>query len=284
VRGRIIALIVFFSFVCGLSLRFIPGLLSDYTSNDRELCLSKIVESDRLDDVKNYLGAESALVIFDIDNTLAAPPYEIGTDQWFAFALQKKQAEGASITEALKAVLPLYYQIHCCIPLCLIEETIPELFQMLCNQEVPVIALTARSDVLKQCTIKQLTGAGICLPFIGLSDCELRVTFEVPSTFTQGIIFCGKNDKGKVLFHMLDQVNYKPTKIIFVDDKYSNLASVERVCIQHKIPFIGIRYSRLDDRVSQFDPVKAEQELQSVMGRNFDESMILAQEQVGVIY
>ena len=73
------------------------------------------------------------------------------------------------------------------------------------------------------------------------------------------------------LFYMLDKAGYKPNKIIFIDDKHSNLASVERACIKRKIQFIGIRYSQLDEQVVQFDPKKAEEEFKNLFGKELKE-------------
>jgi len=234
------------------------------------ICLSQIIESDHLDEIKRHLDSCS-LVLFDIDNTLVAPHYSIGTDQCFTHLCQQKQKEGWTITKAIDSILPLYYQIHDHIPLYVAESSIPYLLHYLTAQSIPTIMLTARSVCLKDQTIKQLKDAGISLPFTELVDEEIQVVLDVPALYTYGIIFCGNNDKGDVLFYMLDKAGYKPNKIIFIDDKYSNLASVECVCIKRKIQFIGIRYSQLDEQVVQFDPKKAEEEFKNLFGKELKE-------------
>ena len=45
----------------------------------------------------------------------------------------------------------------------------------------------------------------------------------------------------------------------------SHLLDVEKVCLENKIRFIGIRYGKLDDFVAQFDPVRAEEQLSQLL-------------------
>lgn len=251
-------------------------------SHDQKV-ISLIVESDQLDDIKQYINQDKTLVVFDLDNTLVAPKLEIGTEQWFNYTLRHMQ-NGHKMQDAIDALLPLFFQINQHIPLYLTENIIPELLQSLYKQDIPVIAVTARSDILKDCTIKQLCNAGIELPFIGFGEKEIKETFRVPMSFVHGIIFSANNDKGLLLFYILDQVGYRPNKIIFVDDKYNNVAMVARACAEHKVPFVGIRYSRLDERVAQFDSVKAEQQLQDLLGHNLDGCIKQAQIEIGTIY
>jgi len=246
--------------------------------------ISLIIESDQLNDIKQYLNQDKTLVVFDLDNTLVAPKLEIGTEQWFNYTLRHMQNKGYKTQDAIDALLPLFFQINQYIPLYLTENIIPELLQSLHEQHIPVISLTARSDILKDCTVKQLSNAGIELPFIGFGEKEIKETFNVPALLWQGIGFCANNDKGMVLFYMLDQVGYRPNKIIFVDDKYSNIAMVARACVEHKVPFVGIRYSRLDERVAQFDLLKGEQQLQELLGHDLDGCIKQAQIEIGTIY
>ena len=40
--------------------------------------------------------------------------------------------------------------------------------------------------------------------------------------------------------------------MLFINDKASHLKEVERACEQAKIPFIGLRYGFLDEKVKRF--------------------------------
>jgi len=246
--------------------------------------LSQIVETDRLDTLKRFLNGKSTLVIFDIDNTLVIPYDLIGTEEWFMRLLESKMKEGASFIEAKKQILPLYYEVHNCISVKFTEPDINSLFKFLIKKNIPYIALTARSDIFKQCSNRQLTEVGLKLPFKGLEQYHIRAQFENPVEFDEGVIYCGSSDKGEVLFYMLDKICFKPENIIFVDDKVSNLLDVQRVCLKRKIPFIGLRYSKLDDNGYIVDLDKSDQELKKLLGYTTSESIVLAQKKYGPIY
>ena len=114
------------------------------------ITLSEIIESDTLNEIKSYLDDNSTLVVFDLDNTLVMPRHEIGSEQWFRAILDQKKKEGFSGQQAVQEIVPLYYQINCAIPLYLVEDCIPDLLALLDEQKIPVIALTARSDLFKE--------------------------------------------------------------------------------------------------------------------------------------
>jgi len=246
--------------------------------------LSQIVETDQLDTVKSFLDEKSTLVIFDIDNTLVTPYDLIGTEQWFVNLLESKMKEGLSLPEAKKQILPLYYEVHNSISVKFTEPDINLLFEWLMNNHILYIALTARSDIFKYCSNRQLNEVGLKLPFKGLDQHHIRAHFENPVEFDEGVIYCGSSDKGDVLFYMLDQVGFKPEKIIFVDDRVSNLLSVQRVCLKRNIPFIGLRYSRLDGNEYIFDSGKSDEELKKLLGHTTGECLVLAQKKYGEIY
>lgn len=60
--------------------------------------------------------------------------------------------------------------------------------------------------------------------------------------FKNGIVFTAGMPKGDVLKQFLLYANFKPIKIIFIDDKLQNLKSVEAFCLQENISFIGFEY------------------------------------------
>lgn len=64
------------------------------------------------------------------------------------------------------------------------------------------------------------------------------------SLFKDGILFLGdeKSTKGALLVQFLDKIQWKPKKIIFIDDKMSYLSSVETALNAAKIPFQGYQY------------------------------------------
>ncbi len=68
------------------------------------------------------------------------------------------------------------------------------------------------------------------------------------SLFKDGVLFLGdeKSTKGALLVQFLDKVQWKPKKVIFIDDKMSHLSSVETALNEAKIPFQGYQYKGVE--------------------------------------
>lgn len=61
--------------------------------------------------------------------------------------------------------------------------------------------------------------------------------------FKDGILFACRLSKGEVLKAFLKQINYKPRKIIFVDNQLKNIKTVEQYCASEGIEYIGFHYN-----------------------------------------
>ncbi|MBA3238763.1 MAG: DUF2608 domain-containing protein [Parachlamydiaceae bacterium] len=53
--------------------------------------------------------------------------------------------------------------------------------------------------------------------------------------------------------HLLKQINHFPQKVLFVDDKLNHVQSLEGPLAELNIDYIGVRYSKADERVQEFD-------------------------------
>lgn len=58
--------------------------------------------------------------------------------------------------------------------------------------------------------------------------------------YQNGIIFTARADKGMILERIFAHYNYYPKKILFIDDKYKNLTSIEKLSERYNIKFDGI--------------------------------------------
>jgi hypothetical protein len=70
---------------------------------------------------------------------------------------------------------------------------------------------------------------------------EIPAKHGVPLT-KHGVTFTALEPKGLLLDAVLKYNNLKPQKIIFIDDKLSNLQSVEATCKSLNITFVGVQY------------------------------------------
>ncbi len=60
--------------------------------------------------------------------------------------------------------------------------------------------------------------------------------------FKDGVLCCDIFSKSECLKAFLSQIQWKPKKIIFIDDLLRNLVDVEELCVQEKIEYVGIEY------------------------------------------
>lgn len=234
---------------------------------------SYIFESDSIQDVLQF-AEHGSMVVFDLDNTLVCPKKEVGSVQWFDHMLKQKMKRGMGVEDALTELLPLSFEVQNHIDLCPVESKTVDVLQELRKKEIVTVALTARSDTLVTRTMLQLQEIEIDFNAENGFNRELILEYPRPVLLKNGIIFCANNDKGSVLFSILTLVDYHPKKIIFVDDKLDHLFEVERACLRNAVNFIGIRYSKLDPVVAQFDPVRAEHELSLLLDKDIRGSLL----------
>lgn len=78
--------------------------------------------------------------------------------------------------------------------------------------------------------------------------------------FKNGILFLGdeKNTKGSLLIQFLEKMQWKPKKVIFIDDKMPHLISVETALNEAKISFQGYQYKGVEQLPKEFDEEIAE--------------------------
>lgn len=221
------------------------------------LC-GKIIETETILSIFNYLDpseyGNKTLIVLDIDNTIAETyPTELGGDQWFFAKVEHYLNGGYAYYDAVKAVIPLYETLQNQTKMVLIEPCIIDLLQNLKKNNIIVIALTARPITLLGRVIQQLKEIGIV--FEDFADISITNYHHDYYGLQNGIIASGVlgNKKGEVLFEMLEYLNYKPEVLIYIDDKITNVINVVDESEKRKIPkIIGIRYSRLDEKVRRF--------------------------------
>lgn len=218
-----------------------------------------IIESNRLATVLDYISSlNNTLVIFDIDNTLAHPAKELGSDEWFCHHLEQKKAEGFDWLTAVYYTLPILYYAQFHIDLVPTESGIPELIEYLIKNNIAVMALSTRSLPIAERTAEQLDNINIYFFIPDINPNDLVLPMKYPCFYKDGILFSGDNDKGETLSYFFDIMDYHPELVIFIDDKMKHLLSVEKALQNHQIQFVGIRYSGCDEQVKNFNPTKSD--------------------------
>jgi len=223
------------------------------------------IDIDSMKDIKQYITDTDTLIVFDIDNTLLTPPTDLGSDQWFSYLVQEKVNRGMSRAEAVAQVLPLYYHVHSIVDLISTEASLHEHITLLKQHCDYSLCLTARSLPMVEKTVEQLNNNKLI--FHDSEHQERELGLAHPSLYKDGVLFCGMNDKGEVLLRFLELIDYHPKAIIFVDDKEKYLASVEAAARKMNIKFVGLRYTRCDNRVIAYNHEATQQELQEFLAQ-----------------
>lgn len=263
-------------FIAGCCLLLILGLIIFFSTKKTSSDL--IVESMSIEDIYQHIKPsefnEDTLVIFDIDNTIAypGPNYHLGSEQWFYSTLENYQAQGMTSDQALAALLPLSFQILEYTWMVPVEPTTVHAINDLQKKGIIAIALTARSLDLTHRTLEQLWRIGIHFNGKGPAQCPIvsDSNGKPPALYIQGIIFSAGRDKGEALIDWLNQMNYHPKKIIFIDDKIKNITTVQKAVRKRNYPFVGLRYGYLDAYKKSITPEIMEKELQDFIKNNPD--------------
>lgn len=218
---------------------------------------SKFIESNDICCVENFIDNSQLrpLLIYDIDNTLVRAQDVQARDEYFSARLKREMESGKDLTTACNIVLPQFFECMKKTAVSLVDERSVGSITRLQRRGIAMIALTARSPhVLEVCTLKQLARVGINFRITSPAhENDLNFTGMMDKAdFKGGVVFCGNNDKGAVLERLFEQTGFIPDKIIFVDDKLKNLENVEREALKLHIPFLGIRYSKLDAEIESF--------------------------------
>ncbi|KKP26483.1 MAG: hypothetical protein UR12_C0037G0002 [candidate division TM6 bacterium GW2011_GWF2_30_66] len=213
-----------------------------------------VIETSSLDDVFKYADKNS-IVVLDIDSTLVE--VEHGVEYWVEHKQEKLEKMGLQPEQACDLVLYTFFIISRVAKLFPINDS-PKVVNKLQKMGIRTMALTNRSLPIVKRTIKLLKDIGIDFSKNALFKNDLVLNISHKGMFYKGVIFSGKNDKGSMLKEFFKKINYTPKKLIFVDDKVKHVKSVEKKFDDGNVEYIGIRYSFMDEKKKNFDPIEAE--------------------------
>lgn len=214
---------------------------------------AEIIETPQFKDLAKY-ATPTTLVILDIDDTLLIPTQTLGTDVWFQYQLNKNK----TFPDPLDKTLSQWEAIRHLSNMQIVEEGSDKIVSQLQSKKIKVMGLTTQGIALATRTFKQLLAHDIDLSKTSPSVDDHYFLNGHGVLFRNGILFTGGSPKGPALLKLLNHLNYRPEKIVFINDKKSHLLDVAETIEKEKIPFVGLRYSYSDARVAAFRPEIAE--------------------------
>lgn len=248
---------------------------------------AEIIETAQIEDIRQYV-IDDALILIDIDDTLIENPFTLGTPPWRNWV--KSRLADYKTSFVLYDALTL--KIAQKVPYKTMEPTTTQLIADLQNEDHAVFAFTARgrtqwytTDIegVDIFTHEQLKGVGIDFK---KTNVPAGLQALEPTYFYDGIIFAQHIKKGDLLKHLFKDLNYKPSVIIFVDDKLDQVKSVEAVVEKAGIPFIGFWYKRSEQEHANFNPLVADIQLELLLENggflNDEDAEWLAQDKTDV--
>jgi Protein of unknown function (DUF2608) len=196
-------------------------------------------------------AGQKTLVIFDVDNTLLVPNDMIlrppGMKVFKMLAYQCALELGPDQLRHLGSIMMKQRTVS------LVDTQAPKLIKDLQKRDIKVVALTAmrtgeygvissmedwRHEELK------LFDIDFSQTFSDLSHTifhELN-EYDVIPTFKHGIICSGSHTKGEVLSEFLQIIEWKPDRVIFIDDHVECLESVKSVLSSLGMEYLGFHY------------------------------------------
>jgi hypothetical protein len=225
---------------------------------------NNIFQSDRIKSILKHCQ-HNTFVVFDLDNTLVESTQDLGSDQWFVKLMEEAYRLSPG-QETIELVLAIYYAVQRQVTLQTVEQQTISLITLLQDLNIPIVVLTARGDKICRSTIEQLKRIGIDFSK-QWSNIEylLKINDRTPTAFfSNGIIFCDGNDKGKCLFSFFQAIKNQPAHVLMVDDKEKHLRSVQAAIEAYQGKFTGIRYSFLDEKTKTVDMNSANEQMKKI--------------------
>jgi len=224
---------------------------------------SEIIEIHNMSEIHQYIKPNT-LIVFDIDNTLLEPAQELGSDQWFYRQFEKYLESGMLLKSALNQTLAEWHAIQCLTKVNIVEEGTAKIIRNLQAEKFDIIGLTTRGLEMSRCTVDQLKTLHIDL---SLNSPVKKDCFFINSNkgvlFHEGILFTTATHKGVAFFKLLDQIQYEPSHVVFINDKATHIRDLEETCEERNVPFVGLRYGFLDAKVKTFQMDVAEIQFQN---------------------
>lgn len=236
-----------FTLIISLS---VAGYLNTYATIRTEQSIKFL-----LDELQS-LDSES-LVIFDLDDTLiqgiAYAPDDIKLAIRTTWYLINKILEKAN-TDTQKALV--YKKLFKMKP-DLVEAESPAIIKILQQHNIKTIGLTASFAGIYDTHGRVPCNADMRIAHLRLIDINFSSSFanipyltfneleedeEMPA-FVGGILFSRPSEKGIVLETLLNNIGWKPNKIIFIDNLRTMVENVEQSAQKLEIPFLGVEFT-----------------------------------------
>jgi len=211
---------------------------------------STVIDTPHIKDILKYVTPRS-LVIWDLDGVVMEPIQALGNDPWAYYEGDKYIARCGDVKKGLQAFWSTWFKVQENVVVKLVDKAFGEVYKKIALRNAKNIGFTARGIPLIERTKVQLSSIGVDLEKNSWSP-KKELSSDL-FRFKYGTLFGAAGcDKGECLKSFFSVTKKQPSKIVFIDDRTKNIASLQKMCKQEKIPFVGIRYGGADESVKNF--------------------------------
>lgn len=191
------------------------------------------------------------LVMFDVDETLIVPKDAISKPcvRGVLNELVKEVLEKEALGEHLYSLMYLKMEFE------IVDPQVVQVIKALQSKNIKTIAFTRMNTgrcgaipSMEDWRLKQLKDHGIDFSPAFPQFEELSIGSEKPSLFKQGVLCANRQDKGPVFMGFLKAIQWKPEKVLFIDNRLDYLESVEASLKHSGIEFLGFHYIEVELR------------------------------------
>lgn len=238
----------------------------------------QIIESFTIADVLPLIDEDTWLLV-DLDNTLFQASQALGHVNWLLDEVAKRIELGMSREDAFHSMYPLWKKTQMMTSVIPVESALIEAIHDLQAKGIVVLGVTHREPFLMSETLRQVHSLNI--DFLKNTPCKkfFEIDTKQRAIYYEGILFVDTfNEKSNVFYTFLQQVNCKPKKIIFLDDKKKNVEEFTNIAA-NGIDYIGVHYTAIEQGPQIYSPEVAALQL-SLMDKilsNAQAQMLLSQ-------
>jgi hypothetical protein len=186
---------------------------------------------------------EQSWIVIDLDNTTFEGKQALGHTDWFYDKAHALMKEGMTLDEATRECYPEWINVQKICPVKPVEDAFISALKIYQSLGYVVMGLTHRQPSIADSTLRQLDSIGLDLSESAPDKSTLIVPSDTPTLYDQGVLFTGEfNKKGVIFVRFLSQINQKPLKVVFIDDKKNHVEEVGRALEAEGIEFVGVHY------------------------------------------
>ena len=246
---------------------------------------ARVVE--QVDEFAEEYGAESVLLVVDLDNTLLAMNQDLGSDQWFTWqeALQNSdQAHPELVASDFGGLLEIQGILFALSRMHPPEPGLPDLVEDLVTRKITTVVLTSRGKEFRDAAERELKRnkynispstleihekRGVFSPYSAEHPGKHGLSAEIINdlgsprrvTYSEGIYMTAGQHKGYMLKTLLARSTRASANqpfahfkaIVFVDDHQKHVDRMQEAFAGDSIDLATFRYSREDGNVEKFN-------------------------------